>query len=157
MSISQQVEDIITDPLLHKGYNIVRVQLSGEIRKTLQIMIERIDEQTITVDDCAEASRTISALLDVENIMKSQYVLEVSSPGLDRPLVKLVDFKKFLGKPATIKTIHAINNRKNFSGKLESVEENAITLIVDQTSPEEEGSVKIDFENISSGRLQVIF
>lgn len=157
MSISEQVENLITDPLLHKGYNIVRVQLSGEIRKTLQVMIERIDEQTITVDDCATASYTISALLDVENIIKSQYVLEVSSPGLDRPLVKLADYKKFLGKPATIKTIQAINNRKNFSGKLESVEESVITLIVDQTAPDEEESVKIDFENIRSGRLQEIF
>lgn len=156
MSISQQVEKIITDPLLYKGYNIVRVQLYGEQRSTLQIMIERIDEQNITVDDCAAASYTISALLDVENIMKSQYVLEVSSPGLDRPLVKIDDYKKFVGKTATIKTIQPINNRKTFSGKLESITETVITVTIDQTSKKEGELVEIDYENIRSGNLKPV-
>ncbi len=156
MSISQQVEKIITDPLLNKGYTVVRVQLSGEQRRTLQIMIEKVEGQTITIDDCANASYTISALLDVENVIKSQYVLEVSSPGLDRPLVKIADYEKFVGKPATIKTIQSINNRKKFSGKLESVRETVITMIIDQTSEGEGVAVEIDYENICSGHLQPV-
>jgi ribosome maturation factor RimP len=83
-------------------------------------------------------------------------VIEVSSPGLDRPLVKIDDYKKFVGKPATIKTIQPINNRKTFSGKLESVTETVITVIVDQTSKSEGEPVGIDYENIRSGHLQPV-
>ena len=156
MTIIQKIEDLLTDPLSHKGYGIVRVKLSGELRPTLQIMIERLDGAGIIVDDCATASYTIAALLDVEDLIKSQYVLEVSSPGLDRPLVKIADYKKFVGKDVTVKTAQAFNNRKNFSGKLESAEETAIIITLDAPSAAEEALVKIEYANIRSARLKAI-
>ena len=156
MATIQKIEDLLTDPLSHKGYGIVRVKISGEIRPTLQIMIERLDGEALIVDDCATASYTISALLDVENIMNNAYVLEVSSPGLDRPLVKIADYKKFAGKDVAIKTVQAVNNRKNFSGKLESAAETSITIKLDTPSATEEPLVEIEYANIRSARLKAI-
>ncbi len=155
MNIHQQVETIIQDPLHHKGYGVVRVLLSGAQRLTLQIMIERLDGQEITVDDCATASRMISALLDVEDIIKNRYILEVSSPGLDRPLVKIADYQRFVGSPVIVKTIQAINKRKTFPGKLESATETAITIKLDQPDPNEVEIVEVLYSNIHSARLQV--
>ena len=154
MANIQKIEDLLTDPLSHKGYGIVRVKISGEIRPTLQIMIERLDGEALIVDDCAIASYTTSALLDVENLMNSAYVLEVSSPGLDRPLVKIADYKKFVGSDVTIKTAQALNNRKNFSGKLESAAETDITIKLDAPSATEEALVEIEYVNIRSANLK---
>mgnify|MGYP002783860694 CR=1 FL=1 len=156
MTIVQKIEDLLTAPLFHKGYAIVRVKISGEKRPTLQIMIERLDDQPLVVDDCAEASYTISALMDVENLMKGQYVLEVSSPGLDRPLVKVSDYKKFLGQNITVKTIQSVNNRKNFSGKLESAKESAITIKLEGLPKAEEVLVELEYANIHSARLKAV-
>mgnify|MGYP002783787507 CR=1 FL=1 len=156
MNISQQIEGIIADSLHSKGYAIVRVLLSGEIRRTLQIMIERLDGQAITVDDCATASYTISALLDVEDVIKSHYILEVSSPGLDRPLVKIADYHRFVGHLVVVKTTQAINKRKTFPGKLESATETAITIKLDQPSANDTKVVEIPYGDIRSAHLQVV-
>lgn len=154
MTTILKIESLLTDPLAHKGYGIVRVKISGELRPTLQIMIERLDGKALIVDDCATASYTISALLDVENIMKDAYVLEVSSPGLDRPLTKIADYKKFVGSDVTIKTTQALNNRKNFSGKLESAAETAITIKLETPSTTENALVEIEYANIRSANLK---
>lgn len=108
MSLSEQIEKIIKEPLLDNGYEIVRILFGGEKRKNLQVMIERIDGLEITVDDCEKSSRLISVLLDVNDPIQEHYLLEVSSPGIERPLVKLKDFQRFCGELILVNTHHAV-------------------------------------------------
>ncbi|HWA43471.1 MAG TPA: ribosome maturation factor RimP [Hypericibacter adhaerens] len=116
---TRQIEQMIEPSLAAMGYEVVRVQLSGgQQRPTLQIMIERSDGREITVDDCAESSRAISALLDVEDPLPGAYELEVSSPGIDRPLTRPKDFDRFAGHLARIETRRPVEGRKRFQGRL---------------------------------------
>src|SRR3990170_1409421 len=95
---AQRIEGLIEPALTAMGYDLVRVAVQGgESRKTLQIMAERRDGAGMTVDDCADISRTISAVLDVEDPIAGAYTLEVSSPGIDRPLPRSKDYERFLG------------------------------------------------------------
>ena len=103
------------------GYEVVRVQLSGGRRPVLQVMAERTDGAPMTVDDCADISRTVSALLDVEDPIAGAYHLEVSSPGIDRPLTRLKDFERFAGHEARIETRALIDGRRRFKGVLRGV------------------------------------
>lgn len=118
MDVTERIENIIGPTIEDMGFDIVRIQLSGAQRVRLQIMIERKDGAPIVVDDCAEVSRASSALLDVDDPISTAYTLEVSSPGLDRPLVKLKDFERFSGYEARIETHVAVDGRKRFSGRL---------------------------------------
>jgi ribosome maturation factor RimP len=157
VDIIERIENIITEPLLDKGYSVVRVQLSGNIRRTLQIMIERTDEEAITVDDCAKASHLISVQLDVENAISGSYVLEVSSPGLERPLVKIKDYQRFVGHIVVVKTTQAIRNRKTFQGKLESATETDITITLESPEKDEQPVFSIPYSDIRVARLHVTF
>src|SRR3546814_4087032 len=104
MDRTTEVDRIIAPSLEAMGYELVRVHLSGAGRLTLQIMAERTDRATMTVEDCAEISRAVSALLDVEDPIAGPYTLEVSSPGIDRPLTPLADFDRFAGFDARVET-----------------------------------------------------
>ena len=157
MDIIERIENIITEPLLDKGYSVVRVQLSGNMRRTLQIMIEKVDETPIVVDDCAKASHLISVQLDVENAITGSYVLEVSSPGLERPLVKVKDYQRFVGHIVVVKTTQAIRNRKTFQGKLESATETDITITVENPEKDEQPIFNIPYSDIRIARLHVTF
>ena len=120
------------------GYELVRVMLSGNQRKTLQNMVERADRGAMTVEHCAEVSRTVSALLDVEDPIRQAYTLEVSSPGIDRPLVRLADFARFAGHVAQIE-LHALRNgRRRFKGRIVDVEGDAVRLALDDTADDGE-------------------
>ena len=119
---AQRIERLIEPALLAMGYELVRVAMQGgESRPTLQVMAERKDGVAMSVDDCADISRTISALLDVEDPIASAYTLEVSSPGIDRPLVKRADFERFAGFEARIETVQPVAGRKRFRGRLMGV------------------------------------
>lgn len=131
--------DSIINPM---GYGVVRVQITGTVRKTLQVMIERLDELPINVDDCAQVSRTLSVHLNVEDPISGAYVLEISSPGLERPITKQKDYKRFLGSEIVIKTILPVENRKNFQGFLEVASEEGISLRLKH--PLDSGSDRID-------------
>lgn len=157
MDIIKKIEDIIDKPLDDKGYSIVRILISGNIRRTLQIMIDRLDNVPVNVDDCATVSRTVSVLLDQYNPIESAYVLEVSSPGLDRPLVKLKDYIRFQGEDVVVKTHTAIDNRKTFIGQLESATETEVTLILKNEAKHENLQVTIPFSDIKSTRLHINF
>ncbi|MDY6407372.1 MAG: ribosome maturation factor RimP [Pseudomonadota bacterium] len=111
----------MTPALNDMGYDVVRVALNGTESKVLQIMAERMDRVDMTVDDCATLSRTISALLDVSDPFPFHYTLEVSSPGLDRPLLKAADYARFSGDEAKIKLNHEINGRKRFKCRLKGL------------------------------------
>lgn len=156
MDLLKRIETIIEEPLTARGYTVVRLQFSGGNRKVLQIMIERLDEVAINVDDCTTVSRMVSVLLDVSDPIKDPYTLEVSSPGLERPLVKLKDFQRFSGEMVLVTTHQPINGRKRFHGSLTSAGEDGIHL--DLTVPgEEPTSVIIELENIRAARLYIDF
>ncbi len=113
-----EVERIVGPPIEGLGYDLVRVRLSGASTPTLQIMAERRDRREMSVDDCAEISRLVSALLDVEDPIAGSYTLEVSSPGLDRPLVRAEDYERFAGREVRIETRRPLEGRKRFRGRL---------------------------------------
>src|SRR5712675_2493030 len=100
------------------GYRLVRVAVLGAGRATLQIMAERRDDASMTVDDCADISRSVSALLDVADPIAGAYTLEVSSPGIDRPLVRPEDYERFTGFEARIELARPVDGRKRFRGRL---------------------------------------
>ncbi len=115
---AQRIERLIEPALTAMGYELVRVMLRGGHSPTLQIMAERHDGVAMTVDDCADISRAISALLDVEDPIAGAYTLEVSSPGIDRPLVKPADYERFAGFEARLETVLPVAGRKRFRGRL---------------------------------------
>jgi len=96
----------------------VRVQLTGGGAPTLQIMAERKDRGEMSVDDCAEISRLVSAVLDVDDPIAGSYTLEVSSPGRDRPLVRAEDYERFAGCEARVETVRPRSGRRRFRGRL---------------------------------------
>jgi ribosome maturation factor RimP len=116
------VERLVAPSLAATGYEIVRVLLMGQHRPLLQIMIERADRRAILVDDCSEVSRTVSALLDVEELIAGPYTLEVSSPGIDRPLTRPEHFVRFAGFEAKVETRMPLDGRKKFTGRLLGLE-----------------------------------
>lgn len=116
-------------PILHqRGLDLVRVQLSGQQRPTLQIMIERLDNQEVSMEDCVGTSREISALMDVEDPIQGSYRLEVTSPGLDRPLMKAKDFQRFLGHEIKFQLSEMKDGRKKFQGFLENADDQSIEV-----------------------------
>ena len=121
MDICEQIELEITPSLKDMGYEVVRVALNGSETKVLQIMAERLDRVDMTVDDCADISRTVSALLDVSDPFPFRYTLEVSSPGLDRPLLRAADYARFAGDEAKIELNHEIDGRKRLKCRLKGL------------------------------------
>jgi len=130
---------LVEPTLTAMGYELVRVMSTGGQRPTLQIMAERHDRAGMTVDDCAEISRAVSALLDVENPIQGAYQLEVSSPGIDRPLIKPEDFDRFAGFEAKLETDRPIEGQRKFRGRLLGVVDEAVRL----TLPEGERQIPL--------------
>jgi ribosome maturation factor RimP len=124
------IEAMIAPSLEAMGYAVVRISFSGGRRPTLQIMAERRDDQAMTVDDCATVSHTVSALLDVADPIASAYFLEISSPGIDRPLVRPADYERFAGFEARIELQRPLDGRKRFQGKLVGLEDDSVKLMV---------------------------
>ena len=122
------IERLIAPTVVDLGFEIVRVQLTGEGgRQTLQVMAERPDG-SMTIDDCADLSASISAVLDVEDPISGAYSLEVSSPGLDRPLTRLNDFRVGAGFEARVEMEVPQEGRKRFRGRLRGVEDEDVLL-----------------------------
>ena len=120
----------LLEPIVSQlGYELVRVLTIGQKNPTLQIMIDRLDGANITVDDCATVSRAVSDILDEKDPIEGQYSLEVSSPGLDRPLTKLEHFQRYNDYEAKIETSCEVEGRKRFKGKLSGVESNGLVHI----------------------------
>ena len=117
-ALESGIERLVTPTLEAMGFMVVRVRLTGQPDKTLQIMVEPEDGSTVTVGACSRISRAVSALLDVEDTVRGAYSLEISSPGIDRPLVKPGDFERFAGHVAKIETRRPRDGRKRFRGRL---------------------------------------
>ena len=134
MELERRIADMIEPSLEGMGYELVRVQLQGRQRPVLQIMADRKDGRAMTVEDCADISRQVSALLDVDDPIASAYSLEVSSPGIDRPLTRPKDYEKYAGFEAKLETAEPLEGRKRFRGKLLGLDEHGcVKLAADGT------------------------
>ena len=150
---SNSVQDFLAGPLEALGYEIIKVNVAGlEDRKIVEIMIDRLDGEKVTIQDCKIASREASAHLDVEDIIKSAYILDVTSPGIDRPLIKESDFTKNLNKFVKITVSSPVEGRKRFKGRLLDFKENKV-LIEATLENEEIQKFEISFDNIHKANL----
>lgn len=146
--IRKKITELADSVAGQNAVDIVDVELAGSSRKPLiRIFIDR--ENGVTLEDCERFSRALSALLDVEDPIPTSYVLEVSSPGLDRPLKKLKDFERSVGKLVRIITREMIEKQNIFRGRITRVEGDAITLLFDDKE------IEIPFEQISKARLEI--
>ena len=144
---AERIDRLLAPSLEATGYRLIRVRLAGKRRPTLQIMVEHVGGDEVTIDECAEISRHVSALLDVEDPIKSEYVLEVSSPGIDRPLVRPEDFDRFAGHEAKIETARSLDGRRRFRGTLLHAGADGVHMTVDGDE------VAIAFDDIATAQL----
>ncbi|TCO73472.1 ribosome maturation factor RimP [Rhodovulum euryhalinum] len=150
-SIDRRLAEILTPLIEGMGYELVRIRLMGGNTKTLQIMAER-PEGGIEVDDCARISTAVSALLDVEDPIEDAYTLEVSSPGIDRPLTRLKDFETWEGHEAKIETTEQIDGRRRFKGMLQGTEGNEVLIEIDGPDGAPV-TIGLEFEWLSDAKL----
>ena len=147
--LTDKIAEMIEPTIEGLGFELVRVQLFSSPRgeaSTLQVMAEK-EDGTMTVEGCAKISREISTLLDVGDTIDSEYVLEVSSPGLDRPLTRKKDFVNYAGFEAKIELIKAVENRKRYRGILLGVENDLILIKVDGEK------YQFDFSDVLKAKL----
>jgi len=143
----------VANPVLHgMGYRLVRIKISGDAGCTVQIMAERPDG-SMQIEDCEEISRALSPVLDVADPIDRAYRLEISSPGIDRPLVRRSDFERYAGHLVKIEMAVAHQGRKRFRGTLAGVEGDAVRLHRDDTRAGEDADVLLVMEDISDARL----
>lgn len=128
--LEAEIAAIVEPALEDLGFRLVRVQVTGRDGKTVQIMAERPDG-TITVDECEEISRQVSPLLDVHDVVPGSYRLEISSPGIDRPLVRPSDFEAWAGNEVKIELKELVDGRKRYRGTLEGFEDGEIRVDVE--------------------------
>jgi len=147
-AIDRRLAEIVTPVIEDMGFELVRVRLMGgsKTMKTLQIMAER-PGGGIEVDECAQISTAVSAVLDVEDPITDPYALEVSSPGIDRPLTRLKDFDTFEGYEAKIETTQMIDGQKRFKGVLAGVEGDEVLINIEQ------GTVGLKFDWLADAKL----
>lgn len=145
-AIDRRMAEIITPVIEDLGFELVRVRLMSGKSTILQIMADKPDGG-IEVDDCAVISQSVSAILDVEDPILDEYTLEVSSPGIDRPLTRLKDFEMFEGYEAKIETGELIDGRRRFKGELAGVEDDEVLINLD------EGTIGLKFDWLSDAKL----
>jgi ribosome maturation factor RimP len=145
----QTLETIIAPTVEALGYDLVRVLVSGRHRPTLQVMAERRDGAAMTAEDCEAISRALSAKLDVEDPIPDSYTLEVSSPGIDRPLVRPRDFARFVGRVARLEARAPIDGRRRFTGRLVAADETRVRLAT------ERGEIELAYADLARARLEI--
>lgn len=144
------LQDLIEPQVEKLGFELVRVITIGQANPTLQVMIDVADgSRDITVDDCASVSRVLSDLLDEKDPIKDKYILEVSSPGLDRPLTKLKHFVRYKGYDVKIETENKVENRKRFKGKIADVDDENVVINMEDTQ------YTIPFAEINKAKLVI--
>ena len=150
--LDRRVADIIEPAIEQVGYRLVRVRLLAQNGATLQIMCERPDG-TMTVEDCEAVSMAVSPVLDVEDPIDKAYHLEVSSPGIDRPMVRKSDFVRWLGHIVKCETSILVDNRKRFRGKIVASDADGFTIERDQPAYGEEPTIVIPFTVLAEAKL----
>jgi ribosome maturation factor RimP len=149
VSARERVEKIAKAAAEDGGVELVHVEFAGTKRdQVLRVYIDK--EGGVTIDDCTQVSQRIEAVLDVEDIIPSKYVLEVSSPGIERQLYSLADFVKFIGSLTKVKTKAEINGQKTFVGPITGVEGDEIT-IEDRTS----GAITFPYSQVDKANLKI--
>lgn len=148
-TLVKKIERTIAPTAQSMGYELVRVSMigAGSSRPTLQIMAERPDG-TMLIDDCSRLSQAVSALLDVENLIEEAYNLEVSSPGIDRPLTRLKDFERYAGFEARIELHSPVNGQRKFKGILRGIEGETIAFETEQGA-----AVQLPFGEVDKAKL----
>ena len=149
--IADKIKQVAANVTQDKQLELVHAEVVGTQRKpTVRIFIDK--PGGVTVEDCSQVSREVGAILDAEDLIPSAYLLEVSSPGIERQLYSLQDFEKFAGQMAKVKTNAPINGQKNFRGKIVSVTGEEIAF-EDKTS----GSVSFPYSAVAKANLEVDF
>ena len=150
--IDARIASIVSPVLRGMGFRLVRVRLSGQNGLTLQIMAER-DDGAMTVEDCEEVSRAVSPALDVADPVEKAYHLEVSSPGIDRPLVRKSDFSAWAGHQVKMETSVLVAERKRFKGRIAEAGESDVLIERDAPPAGGEAAVRVPYEAIAEARL----
>mgnify|MGYP005814478837 CR=1 FL=1 len=150
--VAARVSAVATPVLQGLGYRLVRIKITGEAGCTVQIMAERPDG-SMQIEDCEAISRALSPVLDIADPIDRAYRLEISSPGIDRPLVRRSDFERYAGHLVKIEMAVAHQGRKRFRGTLNGVEGNAVRLHRDDTREGEDADVLLAMEDIAEARL----
>jgi ribosome maturation factor RimP len=145
----RRIEDIVAPTIVGLGYELVRVSMSRG-GGTLQIMIEPADGRPMDVEDCATLSRALSAVLDVEDPIPSAYTLEVSSPGIDRPLTREKDYVRWSGHVARLETMQPIEGRRRFKGTLLGLENGTVRLRL-----EDGKEADVPLEQVTRAKLEL--
>ncbi len=149
--VKERIAKLVQPVAEEQGVRIVDIEMAGSTRRpTVRLFIDRTGG--VTLDDCERFSRAVSALLDVEDVIPFSYVLEVSSPGLDRPLRNKGDFESAVGKLARVVTKEGIGNRTFFVGRIKEVKGHSVRLLVENNQ-----EVEIPFEGIAKARLEIEF
>ena len=151
-AIDRRLAEILIPVIEDMGFELVRLRLQGGKTATLQIMADR-PEGGINVDDCAEISTMVSATLDVEDPIEDKYNLEVSSPGIDRPLTRLKDFATFEGYDAKLETNQPIDGRKRFTGVLAGVEDEDVLINIEVGG--ETQTIGLNFDWLADAKLML--
>jgi ribosome maturation factor RimP len=146
---THRIAQTIQPSLEAMGYRLVRSVMTSGRRPTLQVMAERLDERPMTLDDCADISYSISALLDVADPIAGAYTLEVSSPGIDRPLVRSEDYDRFSGFEAKIELTRPIDGRKRFRGRLLGTAGGNVRLAT------ERGETELPLDTVARAKLVI--
>ena len=149
-AMDRRLADIVSPVLEGMGFELVRIRLMGGAVRTLQIMADRPDGG-IEVDDCGAISTAVSATLDVEDPIEENYILEVSSPGIDRPLTRLKDFDMWQGWEARIETTELIDGRRRFKGTLAGIDGDEVLIEVEE--PGGTVTIGLQFEWLSDAKL----
>jgi ribosome maturation factor RimP len=149
-SVTESIEELVTPTLIENRLELVDVEYKKEGKNWfLRIFIDK--EGGVTVDDCTRVSRLIEDLIEVEEVVPSSYTLEVSSPGLDRPLKKEEDFLRFKGKRAHVTTYTPIHEQKNFKGTIQDFQKDVLFLEIDRQR------VEIPRNQIAKAKLEIEF
>jgi ribosome maturation factor RimP len=150
------LETLIAPILDRLGYALVRLHLAGgSSRSTLQVMAERVDNRNMTLEDCETISRAVSEKLDIEDPIAAAYTLEVSSPGIDRPLLRPADYQRFSGHVAKIETRTPVAGRRRISGRIASVNDSHVRLAVEDDGSGEAGELEVAFADIAKAKLKL--
>jgi ribosome maturation factor RimP len=152
--VAARIAAIVEPMLAGFGLRLVRVRISGMLGCTVQIMAERPDG-SMTVEDCETVSRTLSPVLDVADPIDRAYHLEVSSPGMDRPLVRRSDFERYAGSQVKIEMAIAVAGRRRFRGFLLGVEGDAARIRRDDAGPGEEAEVLLRIEEMAEAKVML--
>jgi ribosome maturation factor RimP len=150
--IAARISSVVAPVLQGMGYRLVRIKVSGEAGCTVQIMAERPDG-SMQIEDCEAISKALSPVLDIADPIDKAYRLEISSPGIDRPLVRRSDFERYAGHLAKIEMAVAHQGRKRFRGTLQGVKDNAVRLHRDDVQNEDDSDVLLAMEDIADARL----